>query len=108
MSEASSFAHVSETLESKTRMSRLEARGTVRLALKEAGLDASSVTARQMSVVVERILPAELQSRDIGDADSICRDLVRSLASLPSVEAAETPESVFRRLGGNSKQGFRG
>ncbi|HXK26048.1 MAG TPA: hypothetical protein VMS55_25500 [Myxococcota bacterium] len=53
-----------------------------------------------MSVVVQRILPAALRSRDIGDADSICRDLVRSLAGLPTAEAADTPESVFRRLAG--------
>ena len=57
-----------------------------------------------MRVVVERILPGELRSRDIGDADSICRDLVTSLASLLGVEAAETPESVFKRLDGSSKQ----
>jgi len=103
VSAARSFDHVCEALESRTTLNRLEARGTVRLALKEAGLDASSVTARQMSVVVERILPAELQSRGIGDSDSICRDLVRSLASLPSDGAADTPESVFGRLGGSSK-----
>lgn len=100
MSEARSFTHVSEMLESRTRLSRLEVRGTVRLALKEAGLEASSVTASEMSVVVERILPTELRSRDIDDADSICRDLVRSLAALPIGEVAETPETVFRRLAG--------
>ena len=104
MSVARSFAHVCEALESKTQLNRLEARGTVRIALREAGLDVSSVTARQMSVVVERILPGELQSRGVGDTDSICRDLVRSLASLPSDGASETPESVFGRLGGNPKQ----
>ena len=103
MSVARSFAHVCDALESRTTLNRLEARGTVRLALKEAGLDASSVTARQMSVVVERILPGELQSRGIGDTDSICRDLAISLASLPSDEASETPESVFGRLGESSR-----
>ena len=56
-----------------------------------------------MSVVVERILPGELQSRGVGDTDSICRDLVWSLASLPSDGAPETPESVFGRLGGSSR-----
>ena len=44
MSVAHSFAHVCEALESKTKRNRLEARGTVRLALREAGLDVSSVT----------------------------------------------------------------
>jgi hypothetical protein len=104
VSETRAFDHVVETLERRTELNRLEARGTVRLALKQAGLDASSVTPRQMSVVVERIMPGELRSRGIGDADPICRELVASLASLPSAEAAETPESVFQRLGGSAKQ----
>ncbi len=103
MSESRAFDHICGALESRTTLSRLEARGTVRLALKEAGLDASSATAHQMSVVVERIMPGELRSRGIGDADSICRDLVRALASLPSDRTAETPESVFGRLGGSAK-----
>jgi hypothetical protein len=104
VSESPAFDHTCEMLESKTKLSRLEARGTVRLALKEAGLDAGSVTARQLSVVFERIMPGELRSRGIGDADSICRDLVRSLATLPSDRTADTPESVFGRLGGSVKQ----
>jgi hypothetical protein len=79
VSAARSFDHVCEALESRTLLNRLQARGTVRCALKAAGLDASSVSARQMSEVVERILPGELESRGISDADSICRDLVRSL-----------------------------
>jgi hypothetical protein len=103
MSESRAFAHTCETLESRTPLNRLEARGTVRLALKEAGLEPSVVTARQMSVVAERILPGELKARGIGDADSLCRDLVRSLGTLPSAETAETPESIFGRLGGGAK-----
>jgi hypothetical protein len=102
VSEARAFAHVCETLERRTPLNRLEARGTVRLALKEAGLEPGSVTARQMSVVLERIMPRELSARGIGDADAICRDLVHSLAALPSAEV-ETPESIFGRLGGGAK-----
>jgi hypothetical protein len=105
VSESRAFDHVCETLKSRTPLNRLEARGTVRLALKEAGLEPSSVTARQMSVAIERIMPGELRARGIGDADSICRDLVRSLAALPSAETADTPESIFGRLGGSAKPG---
>jgi hypothetical protein len=103
VSETRAFDHACETLESRSTLSRLEARGTVRLALKQAGLEAGSVTARQMSVVVDRILPGELLARGIGEADAICRELGRSLATLPSDGTAETPESVFGRLGGGVK-----
>ncbi len=107
MSESRAFDHVCETLEGRTPLNRLEARGTVRLALKEAGLEPSSVSARQLSVVVERIMPGELLARGIGDADAICRDLVHSLAALPSADGAETPESIFGRLGGGAKPASR-
>jgi len=60
VSQSRAFDHACETLERKTKLSRLEARGTVRLALKAAGLDAGRVTARQMGVVFERIMPGEL------------------------------------------------
>lgn len=79
-------------------MDRLQARGTVRLALKQAGLDPASVTPREMSVVVGKILPAELDARGVAASESICRELGASLATLPRDQAAETPESVFGRL----------
>ena len=98
MSESRAFDHVCEALESKTELTRLEARGTMRLALKGAGLDASSATAHQMSVVVERVLPGELRSHGIGDAEPICRDLVRSLAALPNDrDAGERVRAPRRR-----------
>jgi len=104
MSETRSFTHVCEGLQGRTRLDRLEARGTVRLALKQAGLDASAVTTREMSVVLEKIMPAELKARGIASPESICNELRASLSTLakePSEETAETPESVFRRLGGS-------
>jgi hypothetical protein len=77
------------------------ARGTVRLAVKKAGLDAATVTPAEMSVLVERILPAELRARGIEPAVAIRSELRASLATLPREAAArETPETVFERLGG--------
>ena len=102
MSEARSFTHVCETLEGRTQLDRLQARGTVRLALKQAGLDPGAVTIREMSVVVERILPAELRSRGVASPDSLCDELRASLAALPREQVGETPDVVFERLGGNS------
>ena len=55
MAAADSFEVASDEIERATNLSRLEARGTLRLALKEAGLDAASVTPPQMRVVVEKV-----------------------------------------------------
>ncbi|MCZ6785127.1 MAG: hypothetical protein O7G30_17645, partial [Proteobacteria bacterium] len=62
------FDFAAEQLEHRTDLDRLEARGTLRIALKAAGLDSRSVTAEQLQVAVEKILPTELTTRGIGDA----------------------------------------
>lgn len=102
MAESTAFSFVTEALERETSLDRLESRGTVRLALKQAGLDASSVTADQMQVVLRKILPAELESRSIADAAATCESVAGRLSGLgPDAGGADTPEAVFARLGGS-------
>lgn len=105
MADAPVFDWVCSELEQRTCLDRLETRGTVRLALKEAGLDPRSLTAAQMKVVMEKVMPGELQSRGVENAESVCRELVPGLDQLASESddaARETPEAVFRRLAGSS------
>lgn len=104
MGDASIFAWTCEALEQVTSLDRLAARGTVRLALKKAGLDAARVRPEEIRVVLERILPAELEACGVGDARKICADLAerasrRSFAATPP--ESEAPEDIFRRLAGN-------
>ncbi len=105
MADASAFDWVCSELEQRTCLDRLETRGTVRLALKEAGLDPRSLTAIQMKVVIEKVMPGELQSRGVENAEAVCRELAPGLDQLASESddsARETPEAVFRRLAGSS------
>lgn len=98
------FERVSQELERRTALGRLEARGTVRLALKAAGLDPRSVTPDQMGVVLERVMPGELRSRAVEDAQAICAALSQALAGLepsPSHKQSASPEEIFRRLAGS-------
>ena len=101
MADSRAFEWTCTELESVSSFNKLEARGTIRLALKEAGLEAGRVTPAQMSVVTERILPGELRNRGVEDAEGICGTLRSGLRDLPVLEVAgtqETPEDVFRRL----------
>lgn len=103
MADAAAFDWVCSELEQKTSLDRLEARGTVRLALKEAGLDSRAITGDQMKVVLEKVLPRELGSRGVDDADNLCRSLAGQVVAVAgSSSGAETPEEVFRRLAGAS------
>jgi hypothetical protein len=92
-----------ERLEHHTSLDRLEARGTLRLAFKLAGLEPKSVTSDQLRVLFERVLPDEFGTRGVGDAASVCSAVMDDVAGSPVTR--DEPESasvddVFRRLGG--------
>jgi hypothetical protein len=95
------FDLVASELERRTDLAKLEARGTVRLALREAGLDARSVNAEQMSVMLDKVMPKEMQSRGVEDPERICQAILSVLGSSgarPSATDSESPEAIFRRL----------
>ena len=99
MADAAVFDFVCSQLEQRTSFNRLEARGTMRLVLKEAGLDAARVTPAQMKAVVEKILPDQLRKRAVADPERHCAALVAQLASSRFAEAGgESPEAIFARL----------
>lgn len=102
MSDSQAFGFVCEQLEARTSLDRLAARGTVRIALKQAGLEARSVTSEQMAVVLDRLLPSELIARGIEGGDAICTELRSGIESVGVDDVSETPDAVFQRLGGGS------
>ena len=100
MAESGPFDWLCGALERVTSLSRLEARGTIRLALRSAGLDARSVTTEQLGVVVKKVLPQELVARGIAGDASICEQLCAGLvaAGIDAQDTVESPESIFQRL----------
>jgi hypothetical protein len=99
----SAFDSVAERLEQDTSLSRLEARGTLRPAMKAAGFESSGIQAHELCVVIERILPDELTTRGVEDAGTVCRGLTSfagSLGATGPAPDASAPEAIFRRLGG--------
>jgi len=102
VADSEAYEYVSGAIEAETSLDRLEARGTVRLALKQAGLDPSSVSAAQMKVVLDRVLPAELAARGIDAAEDACSKVKSGLAGIADTTSGDTPEAVFSRLGGGS------
>jgi len=96
------FEFAAERIEARTNLARLEARGTLRLALKSAGLEAGSVSFDEMRVVFERVLPGELETRGVHDAAGVCRAVLDEVAGSSWAQSAArgaTAEEVFKRLG---------
>lgn len=101
MATSAAFEWLCAELESSTGLDQLTARGTVRIALKQAGLDPNAATANQLSVVLRRVLPGELGSRGIDTADGICSQIAARISQIPvATSAHDSPEAVFQRLGG--------
>ena len=98
------FDCAAEWLEKRTDLERLEARGTLRLALKTAGLEPATLTLDQLRVVFERVLPGELELRGVDEAAGLCEALMDEIAQSPAAQsgpATADADAIFRRLGGD-------
>ena len=99
--DTSLFDFAAQKLEQHTGFSQLEARGTLRIAVKSAGLEAKSLTVAELRVVFEKLMPGELEQRGVEDTLSVCSAVVRDLEDAPideSDDSSNNPDDVFRRL----------
>jgi hypothetical protein len=95
------FDFAAERLEHHASLDRLAARGTLRIALKAAGLDPKNLTGAQLQVVFEKVMPGELESRGISDARDVCAAVLADVGSARGGAAdagATSPDDIFRRL----------
>ncbi|MCL4683682.1 hypothetical protein KJ059_02910 [Myxococcota bacterium] len=103
MADPTVFDFAAAQLEQHTSLDKLAARGTVRLALKSAGLDPSAVGTRHMLVVLKSVLPDELQRRGVEDAATVCQSiseaLVKAGLSSEATDGADRAAAIFARLG---------
>jgi hypothetical protein len=93
------FEVVQTALERSANMDRWTARGAIQLALMDAGLEAGNVTSAQMKVVVDKLLPKQLQSQKVADVSSLCERIRDALALVGEDARADSPDKVFQRLG---------
>jgi hypothetical protein len=92
------FEAICRELASANGMDRWTARGTLQLTLMDAGLDASTVKPAQLAIVVERLLPRQLQSNPNLDVAAVCERLRQVLSLLPVAPGDESPDEVFARV----------
>jgi hypothetical protein len=98
------FDIAAERLEETSDMDRLEARGTLRIAVKEAGLDVQNLTIPQLLAVFEKLMPKELEARGVTDAAATCKAVMKDIVSAASVAdlaTSNSPDEIFKRLGGS-------
>ena len=99
MKNSDVFEFVCAQLEQESDLDRLEARGTVRIALRLGGFEPRSIDTDEMVVIVNRLLPRELFNRGMADAESVCARISKDMEKLEPCISTETPAKVFSRLG---------
>ena len=98
------FDIAAEKLGECSGMDRLAARGTLRLALKQAGLEANNLMIRQLRAVFEKLMPKELEARGVTDAVARCKtaiDAIDCVAKETDLSTSSSTDEIFERLGGN-------
>ena len=99
---ATLFDAAAEGLERNTDFDRLEARGTLRFALKESGLEPEKLTFAQLEVVFEKVMPLHLEKRAVSDAAAVCEVVIIGLsASDHATQGGVSSDEIFGRLGGD-------
>ena len=103
MADTPAFDWICNRLERDTSLELLEARGTLRLALRAAGLEAGSARLEQMTAVLQSELVTELAVRGVEAPEDVCARLAAGLegqlVGLAGAGAAEPLEMMFERLG---------
>jgi hypothetical protein len=96
------FDFAAERLEQHTSLDRLAARGTLRLALKASGLSPQGLRIEQLRVVLEKVLPDELEKCGVDGARGVCSGVSAALANVSVDELtseSDDADEIFRRLG---------
>jgi len=101
--DAKLFDFAADRLEHHAGFDRLEARGTLRIALKSAGLEPKNLTGAQLQVVFEQVMPGELDSRGVSNMQDVCAAVLADIADAGDVavdDSATSPDEIFSRLAG--------
>lgn len=99
MPASPAFEAACAELERASRIDKWAARGVLQLTLMDAGFEPASVTPAQLSVVIEKLLPRQLQSQGVSDTATVCGRLRDVLATVDAAAPAGA-DAVFARLGG--------
>ena len=97
--DSNAFTIVSDRLSELSDLDRLEARGTVRLAFKEAGVDIGSFGMDELAAVFAKIMPRELKARGCSEPEAVCEAVMSSLDGALPETAARSSDEIMRRLG---------
>ena len=92
MADSNVFVWLCKQMADQTSLNTLESRGTVRIAIKQAGLNSRTIQRDEMTAVLRKVMPGELSLRGVEGAEALCEGWVEGL---PNQEVRRvTPEFI--------------
>jgi hypothetical protein len=98
MGDSPAFERAAEELEKASGLARLEARGTLRLVLKNIGLDPKTATRLQVKTIAEKLLARELAARGVAEPTAICAKVSAAVANVADAGPGDSALEVFERI----------
>ena len=105
MADSEEFVAVARVIERTMALNELKSRGLVRLLLKQAGLDARTVNARELAAVGRALLGESLRKNGVVDVDGVlaqwldcCAAQNAATRSSERMRVTNTVEEVFARI----------
>ena len=94
------FERASELLTRRTPLTRPQARGTIRLALKDGGFDFHEVTPRELAVLFKMMMPKRLEAQGIDSdlASTVCQEVSAAIGGLAVNGQSTAAARMFDRL----------
>jgi hypothetical protein len=92
---ATVFDKTSELLGSPTSWTRLQSRGTIRLILSAAKVDANTVSRERMIELISHSLAEELKKRGINEPGAIVQKLI---AQLRTAKVSDSAYDIFAKI----------
>ena len=93
------FEKTCEEIEGRSILDRLAARGTVRICVKAAGFDPAGVDAEQMGVILLKVIPEELATRGVADADRLCEQVATAIEGIVFERRADRASVAAAMIG---------
>jgi hypothetical protein len=99
VSASACFDWVCDRVTERTELSRSEARGLLRVVLRDFGFSPERVTRAQLTLVITRSLASAMARVKVPSPKTVCEELARDLANADIGDTPEDAAAVFARLG---------
>ncbi|HBZ70435.1 MAG TPA: hypothetical protein DEP35_12195 [Deltaproteobacteria bacterium] len=103
MKESPVFTAICEVIEETSSLNRIAARGTVRLVMKEVGLEVHDVTSREMLALLDERMPRALRACGVENVDRVIERARGAVKEAGTEREPDSAERFFDAIAGRTR-----